>query len=129
MKIVLDTNVLLSALLTPNRKASAILDKILNGNIEIYYNENIISEYKEVLSRKKFGITKTQISAIISFIRLKGIYVFNYTESNKQFEDISDKIFYDIAISKDSILVTGNLIHFPKHKKVMSVTEFYNKFI
>ncbi len=129
MKIVLDTNVLLSALLTPNRKASAILDKILNGNIEIYYNENIINEYKEILSRKKFGIPKAQISAIISFIRMKGIYVFDYTESNKPFEDMSDKIFYDIAISKDSILATGNLIHFPKHKKVISISEFYNKFI
>lgn len=129
MKIVLDTNVLLSALLTPNRKASAILDKILNGNIEIYYNENIINEYKEVLSRKKFGIPKSQISAIISFIRMKGIYAFDYTESNKLFEDMSDKIFYDIAISKDSILVTGNLIHYPKHKKVMSIAEFYNKYI
>jgi len=129
MKIVLDTNVLLSALLTPNRKASAILDKILNGNIEIYYNENIISEYKEVLSRKKFCIPKTQISAIISFIRMKGIYVFDYTKSNKQFKDISDKVFYDIAISKDSILVTGNLIHYPKHKKVMGMSEFYNKYI
>ena len=129
MRIVLDTNVLLSALLTPNRKASAILDKILNGNIEIYYNENIISEYKEVLSRKKFGIPKTQISAIISFIRMKGIYVFDYTESNKPFEDMSDKIFYDIAISKDSILITGNLVHYPKNNKVMSVTEFYNKYI
>ena len=129
MKIVLDTNVLLSALLTPNRKASAILDNVLNGNIEIYYNENIISEYKEVLSRRKFAISKNQISAIISFIRMKGIYVFDYTKSNKPFEDTSDKVFYDIAISKDSILVTGNLIHFPKHKKVMSVTEFYNKYI
>ena len=129
MKIVLDTNVLLSALLTPNRKASTILDKILNGAIEIYYNANIIDEYKEVLSRKKFGISKFKISVLISFIRMKGIYVFEYTKSNKSFEDVSDKIFYDIAISKDSILVTGNLKHYPKHKKVMSVDEFYKKYM
>lgn len=129
MKIVIDTNVLLSALLTPNRKASLILDKVIDGNIEIYYNEKIIGEYKEVLSRKKFGIPKAKIKELISFIRMKGIFVFEYNESKTEFIDKMDKIFYDIALSKDSIVVTGNLKHFPKHKKVMSVDEFYKKII
>lgn len=129
MKIVLDTNVLLSALLTPNRKASIILDKILDGDLEIYYNEKIINEYKEVLSRKKFGIAKAKVKELISFIRLKGIFVFEYNESKKGFVDEMDKIFYDIALSKDSVVVTGNLKHFPKHKKVMGVDEFYKKML
>ena len=129
MKILLDTNVLLSALLTPDRKASAILDKVLDGNIEIYYNEKIINEYKEVLSRKKFGIAKTKISELISFFRMKGIFVFEFDDSKKVFVDEMDKIFYDIALSKDSIIVTGNLKHFPKHKKVMSIDEFCKKYL
>ena len=129
MKILLDTNVLLSALLTPNRKSSAILDKVLDGDIEIYYNEKIISEYKDVLSRKKFGIAKVKISELISFIRMKGIFVFEFEDSKKEFIDEMDKMFYDIALSKDSIVVTGNLKHFPKHKKVVSVDEFYRKYM
>lgn len=129
MKIVLDTNVLLSALLTPNRKASAILDKVLDGNIEIYYNEKIIREYKDVLSRKKFGIAKTKVSELISFIRMKGIFVFEFVDSKKEFADKMDKVFYDITLSKDSLLITGNLKHFPKHKKVISIDEFYRRYI
>lgn len=128
MNIVVDTNVLLSALLTPDRKANMILDKLLNGYYVFLYNDTILKEYKDVLSRKKFNLHKNDISSIISFIRLKGINVFRFEKSKIEFVDESDRVFYDIAMNMDAILVTGNQKHFPKHKHVMSIEEFCKMF-
>ena len=128
MNIVIDTNVLLSALLTLDGKAHTILDKLLNGHFVFLYNDIILQEYKDVLSRKRFKLNKKDISSIVSFIRLKGINVFKYTKSTIKFIDESDRIFYDIAMSMDSMLITGNLKHFPKHKHIVTIEEFCNRF-
>lgn len=128
MNIVIDTNVLLSALLTLDGKAYTILDKLLNGHFVFLYNDIILQEYKDVLSRKRFNLNKKDISSIVSFIRLKGINVFKYTKSTIKFIDESDRIFYDIAMSMDSMLITGNLKHFPKHKHIVTIEEFCKRF-
>ena len=129
MNIVVDTNVFISALLTPDNKSFFILEKIIDGTFTLYYNEDIIYEYKEVLSRKKFNIDKLQIVYLISFIRLKGIYVFKYNKSTIEFADENDRVFYDIAMQTDSILITGNAKHFPKHKHIVTVATFCKRYL
>ena len=129
MNIVVDTNVFISALLTPDNKSFFILEKIIDGTFTLYYNEDIINEYKDVLSRKKFDIDKLKISYLISFIRLKGIYVFKYNKSTLEIPDENDRVFYDIAMQTDSILITGNTKHFPKHKRILTVATFYKRYL
>ena len=129
MNIVIDTNVLLSALLTPDNKSYIILERLVDGTYTLCYNEIIINEYKEVLSRKIFNISKIKIAYLISLIRLKGIYILKYDKSKIAFIDESDRVFYDIAMQSDSILITGSTKHFPRHKRVMSVTTFYTRYL
>lgn len=129
MNIVIDTNVFVSALLSSDNKSFYILEKVIDGTYTLCYNEEIIDEYKTVLSRKKFNIEKTKISYLISFIRLKGIYILECKKSSISFPDESDRVFYDIAMQSDAILITGNTKHFPKHKHIITVATFYNRYL
>ena len=56
MKVVLDTNVLVSAFLKPRSNPARILRLVLQGDIQIVINEHIMAEYREVLFRPKFDL-------------------------------------------------------------------------
>ena len=62
MKIVLDTNVIVSALINSNRMPGKILALVLGGRIKILYDNRIIFEYIDVLSRKNFGFNEEIIN-------------------------------------------------------------------
>lgn len=121
---VLDTNVIVSALLTshPNSPTATLLNMVIDGVIIPVFNDEILNEYKEVLSRKKFGFSSDQIHHIISALAT-GINL-KRTPSDENFPDPDDAVFYEVALSKeDAYLVTGNLKHFPHVSKVVSPTE------
>ena len=60
---IIDTNVLVSALLSSDGKSNSliVLQSVLVGNIIPVFNEEILSEYEEVLSRDKFHLQKQDI--------------------------------------------------------------------
>jgi len=55
MKLVLDTNIIISALINPQGKPSQILRLILEGRASLYYNTAILAEYENVMRRSKFS--------------------------------------------------------------------------
>ncbi len=57
---VVDTNVIVSALLTKNPSSAprTVFKAMLNGEIIPLYHQDIIEEYAEVLSRPKFHLQK-----------------------------------------------------------------------
>ena len=121
---VFDTNVLVSALLTRNAAfpTVAVLDYILDRTIVPVYNEEILKEYSEVLHRKKFNFATARIEAVLALIR-SGIAA-NRTNSEWNFPDADDKVFYEVALSiDDAYLVTGNIRHFPPVSKVVTPAE------
>lgn len=121
---VFDTNVIVSALLTshPDSPTATLLNMVMDGVIIPVFNDEILTEYKEVLSRKKFGFTPDQIHHIISALAT-GINL-KRTHSDEDFPDPDDAVFYEVALSKeDAYLVTGNLKHFPQVSKVVSPAE------
>jgi putative PIN family toxin of toxin-antitoxin system len=75
MKIVLDTNVLVSGLLTPFGPSDEIVRMVSAGELILYINARILSEYEEVLHRPKFKFDKDNISILLDFIRLYGQFV------------------------------------------------------
>lgn len=84
------------------------------------YNDEIISEYKEVLSRQKFKLSSETINALLSLVVENGISSdrFAYFEP---MEDENDRVFYEVSLSvEDSFLVTGNLKHFPSTPQVIT---------
>ena len=121
---VIDTNVLVSALLSSNTESPTVvlLDMIVNRTIIPLYNEEIIQEYNEVLGRSKFHFTQERFDAVLKAIR-SGISA-DRTPTEWDFPDEDDVVFYEVALSVDeAYLVTGNIRHFPPVSKVVTPAE------
>lgn len=122
---VIDTNVLVSALISkqPQSATVKVLSSIIKGHIKPVYNEDILSEYTEVLHRTKFHIPNDKIDYLIDYIRQYGIHS-NRIPYYDDMPDEKDRPFYEVSLSLDeSFLVTGNLKHFPVTPKVISPSE------
>lgn len=122
---VIDTNVLVSALLSRHSDAATIqvVKAVLEKRILPLYNDEIIAEYEEVLSRKKFGFPYNDVRSILDMIMEVGRSA-ERTPVTENFPDPKDVVFYEIAMSKeDAYLVTGNTKHFPKSPVVVTPAE------
>lgn len=113
---VIDTNILVSAMLKWESVPGSIMELALEGLIVPVLNEAIISEYREVLLRPKFHLTEDIVSDIISSIRKVAVYV-DEEHINIDLPDPKDRVFYEVAMegrkNEDTYLVTGNIKHFP----------------
>lgn len=117
IQVVLDTNVLVSALLTsnPHSPTVQIVSFLYKGILEPLYNEKIIVEYRDVLNRERFKFDKALVEELITTIRSLGINIKEEATYNEIFPDPDDVIFYEVRMSVDDYyLVTGNIKHFPK---------------
>ena len=122
---VIDTNVLVSALLTSksNTATVQVVEAIMNGQIIPLYNEEIISEYEIVLNRPTFNFSEEKLDLYINAIIQKGLLA-SRIPSDIDFPDADDAVFYEVALSKeDAYVVTGNLKHFPKTPIVVTPAE------
>ena len=123
---VIDTNVLVSALLTHNLGVATakVLDSIAKGDITCVYNEDILMEYREVLHRPKFKFPERKIDSLLTFITQKGIHS-DRIPFDGNMPDEKDRPFFEVSLSvEDSCLVTGNLKHFPVTPKVVTPSQF-----
>ena len=121
---VFDTNVLVSALMSARQDSPTVvlLDYVLDGRIVLLYNDEIVREYDDVLHRSKFDFSDERIKMVIDLVKT-GLHL-DRTESNEAFPDPDDRVFYEVALSKeDSYLVTGNSRHFPKTSIVVTPLE------
>lgn len=122
---VIDTNVLVSALLSRFKNTSTVqlLQLLILGDITPMYNDEILNEYHNVLTRPKFGFLETIIDETLEVIKRYGINS-SRKESDDELPDPKDIVFYEVALSKeDSYLVTGNTKHFPKKPFVVTPAE------
>lgn len=100
-----------------------VVKAVLEKRILPLYNDEIIAEYEEVLSRKKFGFPYNDVRSILDMIMEVGRSA-ERTPVTENFPDPKDVVFYEIAMSKeDAYLVTGNTKHFPKSPVVVTPAE------
>ncbi len=130
MLVVVDTNILISALITPFGNTARILDMVLLGELQVLYDDRILSEYREVLLRPKFGFEKRDIDDLLSFIETDGIKI-TATPVNEPLLDEDDIPFIEVTMSgMADALITGNKRHFKvkskpaKQIKIMTSDEF-----
>ena len=126
IKVVLDTNILVSAFWTETGNAAKILQMFAEEKIQLYYDAKIMNEYITVLKRSKFAFSRVKIDELLKGIRDEGI-VIAVTPSTIAFTDESDRKFYDVAKACDGFLITGNLKHYPKDPLIMTAAEFFQK--
>ncbi len=122
---VIDTNVLVSALLTNNMEAATakVVAAMLKGRITPLFNDEIYNEYLDVLNRSKFHFPKTLVSQYLEIMYERGLRS-ERISSSEFFPAPKDVVFYEVALSKDdAYLVTGNTRHFPKSPIVVTPAE------
>ena len=125
MRLVLDTNVVVSAFINPGGKPSQIMNLILRRKAELCYNSAILNEYESVMLRPKFTnrIDSGNIRRFINLLRSIGISIDPFPSIIK-LQDESDRIFYDTAKESGSLLISGNIRHYPKESFILLPTDF-----
>lgn len=129
MNVVLDTNVLVSALWSPGRKPGEIVTAAIAGRFALCYDFRILGEYERVLRYPKFRFEEWEIRALLEPLVKNGFCVVAEPITDVPFSDESDRKFYEVARFCRAPLVTGNLAHFPEDPLVMSVARFYELYM
>jgi putative PIN family toxin of toxin-antitoxin system len=114
LKIVLDTNVLVSGILSPNGSPAAVLRALLTDRVTLCFDERIVSEYRDVLTRTRFSFDPDLVEELIGFLETAGSPTLAAPLA-ATLPDPSDQMFIEVAVSSNTdFLVTGNLKHFPE---------------
>jgi putative PIN family toxin of toxin-antitoxin system len=127
VRVVPDTNVLVSAVLSAHGTCARIVDMIADGALDLYADDRILAEYDSVLHRPELRIAPEDAGVILDLIR-------SITDTVAaiplpvQLPDPDDAAFLEVAAASGSILITGNTRHFPTNARtgvsVMTPAEF-----
>jgi predicted nucleic acid-binding protein len=96
VRVVLDTNVLVSGLLSPYGTPARVLDLLTSGLIIPLFDDRIFQEYTDVLARPRFGFAGDDVSTLLAYVRMH-----------------DDLPFLEVAAAAGArAVVTGNARHF-----------------
>lgn len=128
IRVVIDTNIFISALLQPNGHPAQILVLALaSENVRLCISADIYAEYEEVVRRPKFKRNENEIGDALRAIREQGLWV-KPSQKVRACSDPDDDIFLECAqASHAHLLVTGNLRHFPSswlETKIVTARQF-----
>ncbi len=113
IRAVIDTNVLVSGLLSPNGNEALILLAVRQGLVCPCLSEDIIAEYAGVLARPKFAFTPALIASLLATFREKG-EMFQPEGCLTRSPDPADtKLLHCAEAAEAEFIVTGNKRHFP----------------
>jgi uncharacterized protein len=110
---VLDTNVVVSGLLSATGPPGRLIDAVVSGGLRLLYDDRIEAEYREVLARPALGIAVGHREAFLAALSLHELVtVPEWT--GQTLPDPDDQPFLEVALLADECtLVSGNLRHFP----------------
>lgn len=124
--VVIDTNVLVSAMLKKNTPPDKLIRHVFAGNIIPLLNEEILNEYREVLNRSKFNFPENAVKDMLAGITKDAVFV-DAASVEEILPDPKDIVFYEVVMegkkSEETYLVTGNLKHFPKRSFIVDPRE------
>jgi len=127
VKVVIDTNVLVSGLLSAAAPPGQILELVLDGILQPCIDGRIFAEYESVLHRPELSIDPADADEILEIIRMVAEPV-AALPLPVELPDPDDLAFLEVAATARAVLVTGNKRHFPskacKNVKVSSPREF-----
>lgn len=124
---VIDTNVLVSAMLKFQSVPGQVANEALLGDLTPLLCDEIVAEYREVLARPKFKFDQRAVETLIDGIIDRGIFV-DAVQVEEVIPDPKDVVFYEVVMEgrkehDDAYLVTGNIKHFPIKSFVVTPKE------
>jgi putative PIN family toxin of toxin-antitoxin system len=126
-RVVIDTNVIVSAIITPGGPPSQLMTLVLSNKLQACYCSKIMEEYRDVLFRPKFGFNPRTVMQMLDRIGSSGISI-NPAPSTIALPDEKDRIFYDVAAATGAYLITGNIKHYPTEPFIMLTADFLGMF-
>jgi putative PIN family toxin of toxin-antitoxin system len=121
IKLVLDTNVVVSAHINPDGLERLVLNLALASQVEFFITREIFAEYREVLAREKFGIEPELLAASLRLIKQKSGMVQSQGAITACADPDDNKFLECAEAAGASYLVTGNKRHFPARWKTTTV--------
>ena len=117
MRIVLDTNVLVSGLLNPDRNPGRVVDLFLAGEVILLVDDRILTEYRAVLHRPKFAFDASSVSALLDLIEAESERV-TAQPLAIVLPDARDLPFLEVAVAGEAeAIVTGNARDFKQSER------------
>ncbi len=127
IRAVIDTNVLVSGMLSGDGPPGAVLGLALRGLVMPVFNGPTLAEYDRMLHLPRFGFAASDIRSIVEAIENIGLG----TQEGawpEALPDRDDEKFLVAATAGDAVLITGNLRDFPasarRHVVVLSPRQF-----
>ncbi len=111
-RVVLDTNVVVSAALKPQGLQSKVLELVASRRLALFASPEVLAEFQEVLLRSKLGLEPGAVNKLLKEIRQAAKLV-RAKQRGSVSPDEADNRFLESA--EADFLVTGNTRHFPKH--------------
>lgn len=122
MTAVVDTNVLISGILSPHGPPGRIIDALFSRAFLVLYDDRILDEYVAVLARPRFAFRPAEVKTLMDFIEAEG----RMTPASRLdvvLPDPTDLPFLEVAAAGEAdALVTGNARHFTPRKGRHGVT-------
>ena len=124
---VVDTNVLVSAMLKIQSIPGQIANEALLGDLIPLLSDEILAEYREVLARPKFKFNQDNVEMLIEGIIDRGIFM-DAVPIDELLPDPKDIVFYGVVMGghtqlDEAYLVTGNIKHFPVKPYIVTPKE------
>jgi putative PIN family toxin of toxin-antitoxin system len=118
MKVVIDTNVVVSGLIKADGNPAQVLELALVGAVRVCYDERILAEYVDVLARRRFHFDPKRIREVLQQIQAGGLAVEASMHRDLQLPDADDEPFLAVALAASvECLVTGNISDYPPDKR------------
>ncbi len=134
-KVIIDTNVIVSALISKGIPFKIIYELVLNEKVKICISDELFEEYVDVLNREKFSRFpdfKTNANIVISIIDELAIHG-NPVQEVEMLKDLDDDKFLELAIEVDAdFIITGNTRDFTikeiRTTKIVTPAEYWNNY-
>jgi putative PIN family toxin of toxin-antitoxin system len=117
IRVVLDTNVVVSALLKPRGAEGSVLQLALGGVLRLCVSAPVLAEYEAVLPRPKLKIDPEIVEAALADIRTQGKLVRPRQTLSIASHEADNRFLECAEAAGADYIVTGNLRHFPKEWK------------
>lgn len=128
MKVVLDTNILVSGLISPEGPCGRVLRLLVEDMFELCVDERIIREYEAVLPRPELHVDPEDVIGTLELIRETG-EVLAALPLPVRLPHEDDRAFLEVAAAAGAVLITGNKRHYPKRERGSVTVVACNEFL
>ena len=130
LKVVFDTNVIVSAALYEKSLPALLLSLALKDKVKFFVSPALLNEYEAVLQRPRFKLGQKQITELMGKINQRALIVTPTKRLKILKADEPDNRILECARAKADFIITGNKRHFPfeefKGSKIVTPREFIN---